>query len=334
MGKVVVLQPKQRSDSEQNRVQTEDPLQQLQQRLGRVHLQQRLGIEIEHEAQVFGQGRTLFHIENWYSIHALIRTILRLALLHRRGKRNARAICIKHNEVMIPHLSKAFDGYTLLQISDLHLDMADDIPAALIEALQRIEVEYDLCVLTGDFRAKTFGDCAPAVAGMAQVRAFIKAPTYAILGNHDSIKMVPDLEALDMRLLLNESVVIERQGEALHLAGVDDPHYYRADNLHKASEGWDHRQASILLAHSPEVYRHAAYADYDLMLCGHTHGGQICLPGGIAIMCNANAPRKMCNGAWSYQGMQGYTSAGSGVSVVDVRLNCPAEITLHHLRCV
>ncbi|MDQ7074928.1 MAG: metallophosphoesterase [Gammaproteobacteria bacterium] len=331
MGKVVALQPKKGTDVAENE-QNNDPLQQLQQRLGRVHFQQRLGIEIEHEAQVFGQGRTLFHIENWYSIHALIRTTLRLALLHRRGKRNARAIRIKHNTVVIPHLPKAFEGYTLLQISDLHLDMAADIPAALIEALDRIEERYDVCVLTGDFRAKTFGRYDHAIAGMAEVRPFIHAPTYAILGNHDSIKMVPELEALDMRLLLNESVTLEREGEVLHLAGVDDPHYYRADNLHKASEGWDHRQASILLAHSPEVYRHAAYADFDLMLCGHTHGGQICLPGGIALMCNADAPRRMCNGAWSYQGMQGYTSAGSGVSVVDVRLNCPAEITLHHLR--
>ena len=68
------------------------------------------------------------------------------------------------------------------------------------------------------------------------------------------------------------------------------------------------------------------------MLCGHTHGGQICLPGGVPVMTNADCPRKYCVGAWRYHGMHGYTSRGTGVSMVDVRLNCPPEVTLHRLR--
>jgi predicted MPP superfamily phosphohydrolase len=68
------------------------------------------------------------------------------------------------------------------------------------------------------------------------------------------------------------------------------------------------------------------------MLSGHTHGGQICLPGGIALMTNAACPRPFCKGAWRYHAMQGYTSVGSGSSVVGVRFNCLPEITLHHLR--
>ena len=68
------------------------------------------------------------------------------------------------------------------------------------------------------------------------------------------------------------------------------------------------------------------------MLCGHTHAGQICLPGGLPLMCNARCPRAFCRGNWTYHGMIGYTSAGSGSCVVDVRLNCPPEITLHQLR--
>jgi hypothetical protein len=70
------------------------------------------------------------------------------------------------------------------------------------------------------------------------------------------------------------------------------------------------------------------------MLCGHTHAGQICLPGGLPLMCNARCPRAFCHGNWAYHGMSGYTSAGSGSCVVDVRLNCPPEITLHQLQCV
>jgi predicted MPP superfamily phosphohydrolase len=67
------------------------------------------------------------------------------------------------------------------------------------------------------------------------------------------------------------------------------------------------------------------------MLCGHTHGGQICLPGGRAIMLNANCPRAYCRGAWRFERLQGYTSVGSGACMIDVRINCPPEITVHRL---
>ena len=302
----------------------------LQQRVGKVHLQQRLGIEKDYERKVFGQGRNFFHIENWYSLHSVIRNSLRLFLMHGRGMRNARKIELRHNNIILPRLAPAFDGYTILQISDLHLDMASDFPQALIEAVTG--VEYDLCVLTGDFRANTFGPFQAAVDGMRQVRKHLNGPVYGVLGNHDTIQMVPGLEAMDIRMLLNEHVVIERGADQLHLAGIDDPHYYRADNMEKAADPIPDGGISILLAHSPEVYRHAAHADFDVMLCGHTHGGQICLPGGLPLMCNTSCPRAFCSGAWNYHQLNGYTSAGSGSCIVDVRLNCPPEITLHHLR--
>lgn len=305
--------------------------QRLAQRVGRCHLNQRLGIEHDAEARVFGQGRTWFHIENWYSVHGLMRHALRLAGLHQRGRGNARRIEVRRSEFRLgARLPAAFEGFTLLHISDLHLDMWADIPDALIEALGRAE-GYDLCVLTGDFRARTFGPYIAALKGMARVLPHIKAPVYGILGNHDTIRMAPGLEDLGIQMLLNEWVTLERGGEAIYLAGIDDPHYYRADNLEKATDGIPEQALSILLSHSPEMYRHAAYADFDLMLSGHTHGGQICLPGGIPLILNANAPRALCRGQWRYHGLQGYTSVGSGVSIVDVRLNCPPEITLHRL---
>jgi predicted MPP superfamily phosphohydrolase len=264
-------------------------------------------------------------------VHTLIRGVLRLSLLHRRGRRNARAIRLRRNEVILSRLPKAFDGYRLLQITDVHLDMADDMAAVLSEAVGR--VDYDLCVFTGDLRARTFGPYDKALEQMAQVRRHVTGAMYGILGNHDTIRMVPGLEAMGIRMLLNESVALRCGDAAIWLAGIDDPHFHRADNLEKAVDAIPDSAISILLSHSPEVYRNAAYARFDLMLCGHTHGGQICLPGGVPIMCNADAPRAFCAGAWQYHGLQGYTSAGSGVCVVDVRLNCPPEITLHTLRC-
>lgn len=304
-------------------------LERLQARVGKTHLRQRLGLEAAHLRRAFGQGRTFFHIENLIFLRAVIRNALRLALLHGRAQRNARRIELRHNHVTIPGLPGAFEGFTLLQLSDLHLDMAPDMPHA-IGAVVR-DVTYDLCVLTGDYRAETWGPYDAALAGLQQVRAQLGDTVYGILGNHDSICMLPGIEALGVRMLMNEFVTVERGGERLYLAGIDDPHFYRADNLEKAADAIPDGAVSILLAHSPEIYRHAAHADFNLMLCGHTHGGQICLPGGIPLMCNADCPRTYCAGAWAYEGMAGYTSSGTGVSVVDVRLNCPPEITLHHL---
>jgi predicted MPP superfamily phosphohydrolase len=88
---------------------------------------------------------------------------------------------------------------------------------------------------------------------------------------------------------------------------------------------------SILLSHTPEVYRQAAHAAFDLLLCGHTHGGQICLPGQVPIILDARIPRHLGRGPWQYQQMVGYTSPGAGTSVIDVRLNCPPEVTVHEL---
>ncbi len=311
---------------------TEDTLLSiLRQRIGAAHLNQRLGMEADFERRVLGGlGRNFFHIENWYSVHGLIRHVLRLCGLHGRGRRNARDIRVTRNEIVIPRLPKAFDGFTLLHLSDLHLDISPDMPAALAAAVDALD--YDVCVLTGDFRARTFGPWEPALEALARVVPRLAGPLYGVLGNHDTVRMVPGLEAMGVRLLMNETVKLERGGAAIYLAGIDDPHYYRADNLEKAVEAIPPDAVTILLAHSPEIYRNAAYAGCDLLLCGHTHGGQICLPGGIPLLRNADAPYRLCAGRWRYGEMQGYTSRGCGVSVVDVRLNCPPEVTLHTLR--
>lgn len=312
-----------------------DKLREIRQRVGDIHVDQRLGIERDKQAKIFGQGRTFFHIENWALVGWLVKHTLKLTGMLKWGRRNARAITVKHNRVELPHLPRQFDGYTLLHISDLHLDIADDMPHVLIEAVR--QVDYDICVLTGDFRALTYGDYQRAVNGLRQLRAHLKPHVYAVLGNHDSILMAPLIEALDIQLLLNEHVAIKRGDEQgcsfIHLAGIDDPHYYRTDNFDKAAGNIPNGDVSILLSHSPEVYKHAAFAKFDLMLCGHTHGGQICLPGGLAVLVNADCPRRLCRGAWRFQHMQGYTSVGAGSCVVDVRFNCPPEITLHKLVC-
>ena len=144
---------------------------------------------------------------------------------------------------------------------------------------------------------------------------------------------MPFLEEAGLTFLLNETVPIERNGATLYLSGVDDPHFYETDNLHKTRATIPSSAVSILLAHSPELYRQASAAGYDFMLSGHTHAGQICLPGRIPVMGgNARCPKDMVYGAWRYGAMQGYTSAGTGSCGVPVRFFCPPEFTLHRLR--
>ena len=160
----------------------------------------------------------------------------------------------------------------------------------------------------------------------------LRGPLYGVLGNHDTIRMVPGLEEMGIHMLLNECVPISRDGQSIYLAGIDDAHYYRVDNIEKAAAEIPHGAFSILLSHTAEIYRQAAHAGFDLLLSGHTHGGQICLPGSIPITLSAVLPRTMGAGGWKYHEMIGYTSVGAGTAVVPVRINCLPEITLHHLR--
>ena len=305
-------------------------LNKLERRLGPLHAKQRLGIETDHEAQIFGQGINFFHIENWYSIHSVIRTTLKLLGLYRRGRKNAEQIQVRHNHVGSKILPNQFDGFTLLHISDLHADISEGAMRRLNEILPALT--YDVCVLTGDYRGATFGPFDAALEGLARALAHLKGPVYGVLGNHDTIRMVPELEEMGIRILLNECESISRGDEAIYLAGIDDAHYYRVDNIEKAASEIPDGKFSILLSHTPEVYRQAAHAGFDLFLGGHTHGGQICLPGSIPITLSSVLPRHMGSGPWNYGDMIGYTSVGVGCAVVPVRINCLPEITLHHLQ--
>jgi predicted MPP superfamily phosphohydrolase len=306
-----------------------DDLAALRRRIGRAHLRHRLGLEGEHEARVFRNGTHFFHLENWVLARALLHAALTLAGLRGRGRGNTLRIELRHNDVLLTGLPAAFEGYTLLHLSDLHLDLSERHLSHLVERVQGLAC--DVCVLTGDYRFATSGPWEPAVAALGRLRAHLPGQVYAVLGNHDSIRMVPRMEALGIRVLMNESVRLERGDAAIHLAGIDDAHYYRAHNLHKAADAIPRGGCVILLSHTPEPYRHAAHCGFGLMLCGHTHGGQICLPGGVPVLTDSDAPRAFARGPWHYGVITGYTSAGCGSSIIDARFNCPPEVTLHRL---
>ena len=309
-----------------------DPdLRRLERRLGAVYARQRLGIEIDHEAQIFGQGLNFFHPENWYATPSLIRAALKVTGLYWRGCRNAARVQVRRNDLRFAGLPDAFDGFTLLHISDPHVEMNHGAMRRAKEILP--DLSYDVCVLTGDYRAATAGPFDGALEGLAEVCSHIKGPIYGVLGNHDTIRMVPGLEDIGIRMLLNECAVIARGDQRIYLAGIDDAHFFRVDNIEKAASEIPGGAFSILLSHTPEIYRQAAHAGFALILSGHTHGGQLCLPGAIPLTLDSVLPRRMGAGGWKYHDMVGYTSVGVGSSIVPVRLNCPLEITLHCLRC-
>jgi predicted MPP superfamily phosphohydrolase len=278
---------------------------------------------------MFAGGINFFHIKNWYKGEALIRNALKLTGLYRRAQRNAQRIAVRRNIVRSPRLPASFDRFTILHLSDMHVEMNEGAMRSLATLLP--ELSYDISVLTGDFRAKTFGPFDATLDGLAKVRSHLSGPVYGVLGNHDTIRMVPGLESIGIRMLLNESEPLTRGSASIYLSGVDDAHYYRLDNIEKAACEIPDGSYCILLSHTPEIYRQAAHAGFDLLLGGHTHGGQICLPGSIPITLDSVLPRRMGSGAWRYHDMAGYTSVGVGSCVLAVRLNCPPEVTLHQL---
>jgi hypothetical protein len=207
----------------------DEAFRRLETRLGPLHAQLRLGIEREHEAQAFGQGLSFLHLENLPLMQATVEIALRLTGTYWRGRANAGKVQLKRNTVCLPNLPSAFDGFTILHLSDLHADISGSAMRRTAELV--LDLDYDLCVLTGDYRGRTHGDCMPCLEGVARLRQELRGDIYAVLGNHDSITMVPHLEALGIRTLLNECFAIRRGPASIYLAGVDDAHFYRADNI-------------------------------------------------------------------------------------------------------
>ncbi len=264
------------------------------------------------------------------SIPVVVRIGLRLTGLTARAYREFLDVRVVENVVPVAGLPPAFEGFRLLQVTDLH----SDLDPALIDRVNALlaGLPFDQAVLTGDYHNEVGTPWDDSLALTLRVVPFLGAAPLAILGNHDFLAGVPALEAGGLRVLLNESVALERRGERLWICGVDDAHGFGSHDLAAAAAGIPPGDCRLLLSHSPETAWEAAALGYALHLSGHTHGGQLCLPGGRAIVSKAPVPRAMIAGAWRVDGMPGYTSRGTGGCSVAARLNCPAEITVHVLR--
>jgi predicted MPP superfamily phosphohydrolase len=256
---------------------------------------------------------------------------LRASGLLGRGTCNASEFSVSRTDVVLERLPKAFEGFSVLHLTDLHGDTSRRAMEALPRVLERLD--YDVCVITGDFRGKAYGPHGPSMDIVARLIPHVRSPVFGILGNHDPAAVAPELEDMGVRMLMNEAVSLSRGADRLWIAGVDDPHFYETHDFEAAMAEIPDADCRILLSHSTDHHEDARLAGADLLLCGHTHGGQICLPGGIPVLTSCNQPRSMATGPWRHGNMLGYTSRGVGTSAVEARFNCPPEVTLHRLSC-
>ena len=236
-------------------------------------------------------------------------------------------------EVTLAKLPRALDGFTIVQLTDLHVGMTIDR-----EFVQRVvdrtnKLAPDLIALTGDFVDGKVEDLRDEIAPLRHLRA--KHGVYAVTGNHEYYSgvdpWITEISSLGARYLRNQRVTIGEGEASFELAGVDD-HGARGgdhgEDLGAATAGRDPDRALVLLAHQPRQVRRAARHGVDLQLSGHTHGGQI-WPWHYIVSIQQGG---LLAGRYQHEGTQLYVSRGCGYWGPPVRLLAPLEITRVILR--
>ncbi len=237
-------------------------------------------------------------------------------------------------EVPLAKLPRQLDGFTIVQLSDLHTGMTID-RAFVQRVVDRANaLQPDLIALTGDLVDGTVDTLRDDVAPLAALRA--PHGVFAVTGNHEYYSgvdaWIAELTRLGARFLRNERVTIGDSAAAFELAGVDDhgasdwPGH--GEDLPKATRGRDPSRALVLLAHQPRQVRHAAQHGVDLQLSGHTHGGQI-WPWHYIVRFQQGG---LLAGRYEHEGTQLYVTRGCGYWGPPVRLLAPLEITRVVLR--
>jgi uncharacterized protein len=234
----------------------------------------------------------------------------------------------------LPNLHANFNGFRLVQISDIHLDgwMNRKRLEDIIHMVN--EQQPDLVAITGDFISHpTSQHEADLAAALSQVKARFGAA--AVLGNHDhwtDPQMVRRaLKAGSIRDLSNRFMTLERDGAQLHIAGVDDV-VEQLDRLDLVLESLPETGSAILLAHEPDYAdTSAASGRFDLQLSGHSHGGQVVLPV-IGAPILPPLGKRYPSGLYQVGEMYQYTNRGLGMTGLHLRLNCDPEVTVITLK--
>lgn len=241
-------------------------------------------------------------------------------------------------------IPEKFHGFRIAQISDLHNAEFGEGNEKLLSMLK--ECKPDIIVLTGDLVDSRRTDIDVSISFAKE--AVLIAPVYYVTGNHESRipeyeDLIKGIEEAGVQILGNESVLLEKSGEKIVLAGVQDP-CFKSDYLFDSEENFlgeslseiikDEQQFTMLLSHRPEYFDVYVENNVDLVLCGHAHGGQFRLPfiGGV-IAPNQGLFPKYDAGLYIEENTNMIVSRGVGNSILPFRVNNRPEIVLVELQC-
>ena len=241
-------------------------------------------------------------------------------------------LTVERHAIALRRLPRALEGFRIVHLSDLHhspFTGSRQIERAIETANS---LEPDIIALTGDYVSHERAYIAPCAELVGRLRA--RRGVYAVLGNHDhwtDAPLIADLFSLaGLRVLINEGMRFEQDGASFWLAGVDDTMVGQED-LSLALAGSRRDEMKLLLAHNPVILRRASRAGVDLVLSGHTHGGQ------VAWRSERNASgrprRRLLKGLGRQNETQIYVTRGLGTVVLPIRYGCPPEVSLLELRC-
>ena len=274
--------------------------------------------------------REILKLGFWGTVHSLISGVV---VLEYSFQIEPDWLDINPVDLTLPRLPKAFDGYQIAQISDIHHDewMNQERLSKVVDEVNQLKP--DTIVITGDFVTGFLEDHKTALAAELS-RLSPKQITLAVLGNHDhwtDASMVRDiLDSSGITELRNQIFTLKRDDSLLHICGVDDFWVNEADLDHVITK-LPNEGCAILLCHEPDFADiSAATGRFDLQLSGHSHGGQVIFPivGPTVLPDYAN---KYPVGLYQVGSMLQYTNRGVGMIPPYVRFNCRPEITLFTL---
>src|SRR4030095_6435518 len=241
-------------------------------------------------------------------------------------------LTIEHERIGLRRLPKEFEGFRIVQLSDVHhgpFSSCEQIERA-VETANRLKP--DIIALTGDYISRERQYAAPCAEMLGRLQA--RYGVYAVLGNHDhwtDAALITDLfRAEGINVLINEGMRFEHRGAAFWLAGVDDT-MVGLEDIPLALAGSTRDEMKPLLAHNPIVLRRAAHAGIDLVLSGHTHGGQVALRSERSA--SGRPRRRLLKGLGRQGNTQIYVTRGLGTVILPIRYGCPPEVSLLELRC-
>ncbi|MFM8717009.1 MAG: metallophosphoesterase, partial [Spartobacteria bacterium] len=205
----------------------------LQSRMGTELHAKRLKRQHDKLTKFLHQGRGIFRIERLLPFDLWLSRILHLTGLKKRMRADFLDVRLVEMEWFFPNLPPSFEGYRLLHLTDLHCDLDPALLPVGGDLARR--TPHAAAVLTGDYRNGMEGDHVAATRAMADLRKALAPDCWGILGNHDPLEMVLELERDGLPILLNETVEIGRGADSLWIAGVDDPHYFQSPSSRRIS---------------------------------------------------------------------------------------------------